>query len=104
MSRLLSGRKCALAPGGNCTPWLSRNSLAPSRFTSCRPPVLSCVSLPVPTAGAAAAPGVAGSGDPELANADGPMLTDVLINPGGTRYSLVNKSLLCSLIGMIETA
>ena len=32
------------------------------------------------------------------------MLTELLMNPGGTRYSFVKRSLLCSLIGMIETA
>ena len=50
--RLLSGRKFALAPSGNGTPWLSRNSFAPSRFTSCWPPVDSWVSLPVPAGSA----------------------------------------------------
>ena len=29
---------------------------------------------------------------------------DPLINPGGTRYSFVSRSLLCSLIGMMEMA
>ena len=33
-----------------------------------------------------------------------PTLTALLMKPGGTRYSFVKRSLLCSLIGMIETA
>ena len=33
-----------------------------------------------------------------------PTFTVLLMKPGGTRYSFVSRSLLCSLIGIIETA
>ena len=108
MSRLLCGRKFALAPGGNGTPWLSRKSLAFSRLMSCEPPVDSTVSLPVPcgadTDCLVAADWLPFPPEGVLLSADGPTLIVVLINPGGTRYSFVIRSLLCSLIGMMETA
>src|SRR5438552_9588168 len=91
MSRLLCGRKFALAPGGNGTPWLSRKSLAFSRLMSCEPPVDSTVSLPVPcgadTDCLVAADWLPFPPEGVLLSADGPTLIVVLINPGGTRYS-----------------
>src|SRR4051794_6204167 len=98
---MLCGRKFALEPGTeNETPWLSKNSFAPSRLTRSRPPVDSWVSLAVPVVCAAVFALVEAGWFKAVPLA----LREPLINPGGTRYCFVSKSLLISLIGMIGTA
>ena len=79
MRRLLLARKLALAPDGNCTPCDSRKFFAVLWPTDPPVPALSAPPLPPPV-------GVA------------------VMKPGGTRYSLVIRVSVASLIGTMRTA